>query len=113
MLSSSTQVGQHTELKVDIAPSAEASGCPASFFTGPVFAFRDHFSFVEPRACVVASDSANVRADSNTDTAILKAFPKGTRFNVEGRKDRWYATFIDGKTAYVSPVTLEEPCKSL
>gem|GEM_PF-1132825 len=106
----STQSG-HFELEVDIAPATDV--CPAAFFTGaPIYAFADHFVAIEPRECVVASDTANVRTDSNTTGAIVTAFPKGTKFNVEGRKDGWYQVWFDGKPAFVSPTTLEEPCKS-
>jgi len=64
------------------------------------------------RSYVVASDTANVRADSNTSGDILTAFPKGKAFAVEGRKVGWYKVWFGGKLGFISPVTLEEPWMS-
>jgi hypothetical protein len=105
-------VGGHWELVLDGMPNAEA--CPAGFFdAGKIFVFAQHFSVVEPRQCTVAANTgANVRAEPNTRSAILGSFAKGQIFEVDGFKDGWFSTSVEGQVGFVSASILEEPCKS-
>lgn len=107
---SSRQVeGGHFKLTIDI-PTSE---CSAAFLSGNVYAYADHFNFIEPRTCKVAASAANVRADPNTSADILTSLPQGESFPVEGFRNGWIQTTHAGQTAWVSASTTEEPCKSM